>query len=92
VAAALVAISLSACAPASGANGPGPDTRNPQYQRGYQIGREARLRYGNKPGSVFQDLVAYCDEQAYLDVQPMKGDLVPWSEGFEAGCQSSLRG
>jgi hypothetical protein len=41
---------------------------------------------------VFQDLVAYCDEQGYRDIQPMKGDLVSWSEGFDAGCQSSVRG
>ena len=38
-----------------------------------------------------QDLAAYCDEKAYLDVQLLNGTLVLWSEGFNAGCQSSLR-
>ena len=37
------------------------------------------------------DLAAYCDETAYLAIQPMKGDLVGWTEGFDAGCQSPLR-
>jgi hypothetical protein len=83
---------LSACAPASGANGPGPDTHNPQYQRGYRVGREARLRYGTRPGSSVQDLAYFCDEMAYLGVQAMKGPLVLCSEGFDAGCRSPLRG
>jgi hypothetical protein len=87
----LLAISLAACAPASGANGPGPDTRNAQYQRGYSVGRDARLLYGVRPGATAQDLAAFCDERGYLDIQPMKGDLVMWSEGFDAGCQSPLR-
>jgi hypothetical protein len=87
----LVTISLSACASASGADGPGPDTHSAQYQRGYDVGREARLRYGIRPGGTVQDLAAYCDEKAYLDIQPMKGPLVLWSEGFDAGCQSPLR-
>jgi hypothetical protein len=37
-----------------------------------------------------QDLAAFCDETAYLDIRSMKGALVPWSEGFDAGCQGPL--
>jgi hypothetical protein len=87
----LVAISLSACAPASGAAGPGPDPHGAQYQLGYRAGRAARLQYGIRPGGTMQDLAAYCDEKAYLDVQLLNGTLVLWSEGFNAGCQSALR-
>ena len=86
----VVAISISACASASGADGPGPDTHSAQYQLGYRVGREARLGYGTRPGSTVQDLAAYCDQKAYVDIQPMKGPLVLWSEGFDAGCQSPL--
>jgi hypothetical protein len=86
----LLAMSLSACASASGANGPGHDTQTPAYQRGYHVGREARLRYGARPESDVQDLMAFCLQTAYLDIQPMKGALVPWSEGFDAGCLSRL--
>ena len=86
-----LAISLSACTSISGAAGPGPDTHNAQYQRGYLVGREARVRYGIRPGGTMQDLAAYCDETGYLAIQPMQGSPVLWSEGFNAGCQSSLR-
>jgi len=86
----LSASALSACASASGAAGPGPDTHVAPYQRGYEVGREARLRYGARPDSSMQDLMAFCLETAYLDIQPMKGALVPWSEGFDAGCLSRL--
>jgi hypothetical protein len=86
----LLAISLSACASASGANGPGPDAHTPAYQRGYHVGREDRLRYGARPDSSVQDLMAFCLETAYHDIQPMKGALVSWSEGFDAGCLSRL--
>ena len=86
----MLAVSLSACAPVSGTLG-GTDTRSVQYRHGYQAGREARLRYGTRPDATAQDLAAYCDEAAYLAVQPMKGDLVLWSEGFNAGCHSPLR-
>ena len=84
-------ILLSACAPASGANGPGPDTHNPLYQRGYRAGREVRLRYGTRLGGSVQAFAFFCDEAAYLVIQPMKGPLVLWSEGFDAGCRSPLR-
>jgi hypothetical protein len=87
----LVAISLSACAAASGAAGPGPDSHSAQYQLGYRAGRAVRVQYGSRPGGTMQDLAAYCDEQAYLDIQPLNGALVLWSEGFNAGCQSALR-
>jgi hypothetical protein len=86
----LLAISLSACASASGTTGPGPDTHSAQYQRGYRVGEQARLRYGIRPGYTVQDLAAFCDETAYLDIQPMKGPLVLWSEGFDAGCRSAI--
>jgi hypothetical protein len=86
----LLAISLSACASGSGTTGSGPDTQSPQYQRGYQAGQQARLRYGIRPGSTAQDLAAFCDETAYLDIQPMKGPLILWSEGFDAGCRGPL--
>lgn len=86
----LLAISLSACASASGALGPGPDTNSPAYQRGYQAGIQARESYGTRPGATVEDLVAFCDEAAYRDIQPLKGALVLWSEGFDAGCQSPL--
>ncbi len=86
----LCACALSACASASGANGPGPDTHIAAYQRGYHVGREARLRYGARPDSGVQDLMAFCLQTAYLDIQPMKDGLVPWSEGFDAGCLSRL--
>jgi hypothetical protein len=86
----LPACALSACASASGANGPGHDTHMPAYQRGYHVGREARLRYRARPESDVQDLMAFCLQTAYLDIQPMKGALVPWSEGFDAGCLSRL--
>jgi hypothetical protein len=86
----LLAISLSACASASGAYGPGPDTRNAAYHSGYHVGWEARLRYAAQPDSSLQNLPAYCAELAYVDIQPMKGGLVAWSEGFDAGCQSRL--
>jgi hypothetical protein len=87
----LVTISLSACAAASGAAGPGPDSHSAAYQLGYRAGRAARLQYGIRPGGTVQDLAAYCDEQAYLEIQLRNGTLVLWSEGFNAGCQSSLR-
>jgi hypothetical protein len=88
IAVSLLAISVSACASASGAAGPGPDTSSAAYHRGYQAGQQARLRYGVRPGATVQDLLAYCDETAYRDIQPMKGALVLWSEGFDAGCRS----
>jgi hypothetical protein len=70
--------------------GAGPDTHNAQYQRGYQVGRETRLRYGIRPGSTVQDLAAYCDEAAYHDIQSMTGALVLWSEGFDVACQGPI--
>jgi len=88
IALSVLAISLSACSSISGTLGAAPDTHSAQYERGYQAGREARLRYGIRPGGTRQDLAAYCDEAAYRDIQPMRGDLVLWSEGFDAGCQS----
>jgi hypothetical protein len=87
----MLAISLSSCASASGALGPGPDAHSRQFERGYQAGLSARLQYGIRPGSTVQDLAAYCDEKAYLEIQVMKGTLVLWTEGFDAGCQSPLR-
>jgi hypothetical protein len=87
----LAAICLSACASASGAAGPGPDSHSAQYQVGYRAGRAARLQYGIRPGGTMQGLAAFCDEQAYLGIQPMTGTLVLWSEGFNAGCRTSLR-
>jgi hypothetical protein len=86
------AIALSACASAGGAAGPGPDTHNASYQHGYHVGQEARSHYRAGPGSTRQDLAWFCDETAYLDVQSMKGPLVLWSEGFNAGCRAPLDG
>jgi hypothetical protein len=86
----LLLVSLAACAPVSGAAGPGPDSHSTQFQQGYRAGREARLQYGLRPGGTVQDLAAYCDEKAYVAIQVMKGTPVLWSEGFDAGCQSPL--
>lgn len=84
-------VPVAACASPSGADGPGPPTHSPSYQRGYDAGRQARVSYGVRPGSNIQDLAAYCAERAYAEIQPMKGALVLWSEGFDAGCRTSLR-
>jgi hypothetical protein len=83
----LLALLVSACTSMSGATGSGPDTHSPQYQRGYRTGQAARARFGIRSGGTVQDLAAFCDEAAYLAIQPMKGPLVLWSEGFDAGCQ-----
>jgi hypothetical protein len=79
-------ILLSACASVSGTNGAIPGINSASYHHGYDSGREARNRYGTRPDSSPQDLMAFCVETAYLDIQPMKGELVLWSEGFDAGC------
>jgi hypothetical protein len=82
-----LAILLSACGYGLGAAGGGPHSVS--WQRGFQAGREARRHYF-RPGSHEHNLILYCAEKAYLDVQPLKSSLLEWTEGFNTGCGSRL--
>ncbi len=82
-----LAIVLSACGYGIGAAGTGPHSAS--WQRGFQAGREARRDYF-RPGSGAHNLVLYCAEMAYHDVQPLKSSLLQWTEGFNTGCGTRL--
>jgi hypothetical protein len=79
---ALLAISLSACGISNSAHGA-------PWHRGYHAGREARQHFRHDWAvkvANHHKLKAYCAETAYTDIQTMKGALVQWTEGFDAGC------
>lgn len=80
---ALIAISLTGCGMSLGSTDPG--WHGPAWQRGFHTGREARRHYFST-ASHAQTLRAYCAELAFLDLQPMKSGLLPWTEGFDVGC------
>ncbi len=90
---AFLAMSLAACgyvaATASSAAGTSASAHGGPWQHGYQAGREARRDYF-KPGSHEHNLVVYCAEMAYLEVQPVKSSLLQWTEGFNTGCGTRL--
>jgi hypothetical protein len=81
----LLALLLSSCGTAIGTGGPG--SHPVAWQVGYHAGKQARWEHKFKRGHDFLDVENFCLSTAYRDIQSMKGSLLQWTEGFEAGCR-----
>lgn len=82
---ALLVMLLSACGTVIGTGGFASHTG--VWQAGYHAGQDARAHHRFKNGHDWLDVDAFCVTSAYRDIQHMKGSLVQWTEGFDAGCR-----